>query len=72
METERMMKDTVEQKNQKKKILLICVMTVLLIGVVIWAIQVIPVANHYKEERGNAKEFVSNWNARSKESDSLT
>ena len=46
METEKMMKDTVEQKNQKKKILLICVMTVLLIGVVIWAIQVIPVANH--------------------------
>ncbi len=72
METEKMMKDTVEQKQKKKKILLICVMVVLLLGVAIWAIQVIPVANHYKEERGNAKEFVSNWNARSKESDSLT
>ena len=69
MENEEMMKDTVGQKQKKKKILLICVIAVVLLGAAIWAIQVIPVANYYKEERGNAKEFVSNWNALRDESD---
>lgn len=58
--------------QKRKKIFVICVAVVVLLGTAIWAIQVIPVANNYKEERGNAKEFVSSWNARSDESDLLT
>ena len=58
--------------QKRKKIFVICVAVVVLLGTAIWAIQVIPVANNYKEERGNAKEFVSSWNARGDESDLLT
>lgn len=60
------------KKSTRKKILLFSILAIVLIGIVIWAIQVIPVANRYKREHIDAKAFVSNWNARSKDGDLLT
>ncbi len=71
METEEKVQENGKKCN-RKKILLFGISAVVLIGLMIWAIQVIPVANYYKREHIDAKAFVSNWNARSKEDDVLT
>lgn len=60
------------KKDRLKKILRIGIPAVVLIAVVIWAIQVIPLVNYYKEEWMDAEQFVSEWNKRSKEDDPLT
>lgn len=60
------------KKDRLKKILRIGIPAVVLIAVVIWAIQVIPIVNYYKEEWMDAERFVSEWNKRSKEDDPLT
>lgn len=71
METEEKVQKRGKKCN-RKKFLLFGISAVVLIGLIIWAIQVIPVANRYKREHIDAKAFVSNWNARSKEDDLLT
>lgn len=71
METEEKVQKRGKKCN-RKKFLLFGISAVVLIGLIIWAIQVIPVANYYKREHIDAKAFVSNWNARSKEDDVLT
>lgn len=60
------------KKRNRKKFLLFGISAVVLIGLIIWAMQVFPVANRYKREYMDAKTFVSNWNARSEEDDALT
>lgn len=71
METEEKVQENGKKCN-RKKILLFGILAVVLIGLIIWAIEVIPIANYYKEEWMDAKEFVSNWNEPSAELDLLT
>ena len=71
MEKEEKIQNNVT-KSIRNKILLFGILAVVLIGLIIWAIQVITTVNYYKREKIDAGAFVSKWNARSNKDDLLT